>query len=79
MHANNNDKEQRMSIGAVGGLTAAATAISALGKPETAEASGAAKPSTHAHHHKGAKGASHAPAVSSADAKLSAGRIDVQA
>jgi hypothetical protein len=78
MRANNNDKEQRMSIGAVGGLTAAATAINALGKPDAAEGSGAPKHSAHAHHG-GSKGSSHATAVSSADPELSTGRIDVKA
>jgi hypothetical protein len=78
MPANHNDKEQRMSIGAVGGLTAAASAINALARPETAEGSGASKHSGHAHH-TGVKAASHAPAVTSADTEISTGRIDVKA
>jgi hypothetical protein len=78
VHANNNDKEQRMSIGAVGGLTAAASAISALARPENAEVRGA--PDHDADSDNGsANVVSHVSAVSSADAHLSTVHIDVKA
>jgi hypothetical protein len=67
-----------MSIGAVGGLTAAASAINALARPENAEGRGAPKGSADADH-TGAKAASHATAVSSVDTELSTGHIDVKA
>ncbi len=67
-----------MSIGAIGGLTAAATAINALGRPESAEVRGAPEHDADSDDG-GAKAASSASAVASVAAKVEAGHVDVKA
>jgi hypothetical protein len=68
-----------MSIGAVGGLTAAATAVHALGqRPQSAEVRGAPEHERNADG-SGANAATRTTAVASANAKLAPGRIDVKA
>ncbi|HLL92904.1 MAG TPA: hypothetical protein VK252_08190 [Solirubrobacteraceae bacterium] len=76
--ATNYYKEQRMSIGAIGGLTAAATAINALGRPESAEVRGAPEHDADSDNG-GAKAVSGATAVASLAVKSTDGHIDVKA
>jgi hypothetical protein len=64
-----------MSIGAIGGLTAAATAINALATPEPTQAQRA--PQDDADSYNGVPAAAHA--FASADADVGSGRVDVKA